>query len=232
MSGFSERLGRLSVAHLCDACLRVGNAMRLDSLLPPLINGQRAQGRVRPVRHHGSVDVFLEALGSSRPGEVLVIDNQGRDDEGCIGDLTALEVQQAGLAGIVIWGRHRDTAILRTIGLPIFSRGACARGPVRLDAREADTFVSAQIGDQLATANDWVVADDDGIIFIDDSRIEDVASAAEAIRDVEAGQTGLMQEGVSLREQLRFADYLNARAIDPGLDFRRHLRGLGAAIEE
>jgi 4-hydroxy-4-methyl-2-oxoglutarate aldolase len=232
MSGFSERLGGLSVAHLCDACLRVGIAIRLDSSLPPLINGQRAQGRVRPVRHHGSVDVFLEALGSSRPGEVLVIDNQGRDDEGCIGDLTALEVQQAGLAGIVIWGRHRDTAILRTIGLPIFSRGACARGPVRLDAREADTFASSRIGDQLATANDWVVADDDGVILIEDSLIGAVTSAAEAVRDVETRQTRLMQEGVSLREQLRFADYVAARESDRDLDFRRHLRGLGAAIEE
>ena len=44
-----------------------------------------------PARHYGSVDVFLEALSSAGPGDVLVIDNGGRTDEACIGDLVALE---------------------------------------------------------------------------------------------------------------------------------------------
>jgi len=43
-------------------------------------------GRVLPVRHYGSVDVFLEAMGMAQPGDILVIDKGGRMDEGCIGD--------------------------------------------------------------------------------------------------------------------------------------------------
>jgi hypothetical protein len=31
-----------------------------------------------PVRHYGSVDIFLEAMTAARPGDVLMIDNQGR----------------------------------------------------------------------------------------------------------------------------------------------------------
>jgi regulator of RNase E activity RraA len=187
---------------------------------------------VRPVRHYGSVDVFLEAIGESRLGDVLVVDNDGRDNEGCIGDLTTLEAQQAGLAGIIIWGRHRDTAILRTIGLPMFSRGACASGPVRLDQRDAETFVTARIGDQTARVADWVVADDDGVILIEDSQIAAVTAAAEAIRDIEETQTRRMRAGASLREQLHFADYLETRKIQPDHVFRAHLRALNAAIEE
>jgi 4-hydroxy-4-methyl-2-oxoglutarate aldolase len=30
-------------------------------------------------------------------------------DEGCIGDLSTLEVQISGLSGIIVWGAHRDT---------------------------------------------------------------------------------------------------------------------------
>jgi regulator of RNase E activity RraA len=41
---------------------------------------------------------------------VLVVDNGGRLDEACAGDLVALEAQAAGLEGLVIWGLHRDTA--------------------------------------------------------------------------------------------------------------------------
>jgi regulator of RNase E activity RraA len=66
-------------------------------------------GGLRWPWHYGSVDIFLEAMGTAKPGDILVIDNQGRMDEGCIGDLTTLEAQACGLAGIIVWGCHRDT---------------------------------------------------------------------------------------------------------------------------
>ncbi len=50
-------------------------------------------GRALPVKHYGSVDIFLEAMGTAQPGDILVIDNERRMDEGCIGDLTALEAK-------------------------------------------------------------------------------------------------------------------------------------------
>jgi 4-hydroxy-4-methyl-2-oxoglutarate aldolase len=99
------------------------------------------------VRHYGSVDVFLEAMASARPGDVLVIDNAGRLDEGCIGDLTALEAEASGLSGMVVWGAHRDTADLRQIGLPVFSYGVCPAGPRRLDTPDPDALTSASFGD-------------------------------------------------------------------------------------
>src|SRR5512140_949228 len=75
---------------LADACVRLGISLRLAPAgLAPVVSGSRVLGAVLPVRHAGSVDVFLEALASARPGDILVIDNAGRCDEGCIGDLTA-----------------------------------------------------------------------------------------------------------------------------------------------
>ena len=129
---FSERLASLSTPHLADACLRVGAPVR-------------CAGRALPVRHVGSVDVFLEALRHARPGDVLVVDNGGRLDEACVGDLVTLEVQKAGLHGIVIWGLHRDTDELVRIGLPLFSLGTMATGPQRLDPRPADGMQSARV---------------------------------------------------------------------------------------
>src|SRR6187549_3873494 len=95
----------LTTAHVADACLRLGITVRCaPPTLRPVSAGIHVAGRARPVRHVGSVDVFLEALGQAEPGDVLVVDNEGRTDEACVGDLVALEVARAGLAGIVIWG--------------------------------------------------------------------------------------------------------------------------------
>ena len=65
------------------------------------------------------------------PGDVLVVDNGGRLDEACVGDLVVLEAQAASLEGMVVWGLHRDTGDIRAIGLPVFSLGARPNGPRR-----------------------------------------------------------------------------------------------------
>ena len=43
--------------------------------------------------------MFLEAIDSSAPGEVLVDDNGGRVDEACVGDLVALEAKARRASG-------------------------------------------------------------------------------------------------------------------------------------
>src|ERR1700736_3560021 len=103
-----QRLTNLSTPHLADACMRVGVSVRCGPAGMTAVGPEmRCAGRAIPVRHVGSVDIFLEALEAARPGDVLVVDNAGRLDEACVGDLVTLEVQKAGLQGIVIWGLHR-----------------------------------------------------------------------------------------------------------------------------
>jgi len=172
------------------------------------------------------------AMGHASPGDVLVIDNGARDDEGCIGDLTALEVRACGLAGMVVWGRHRDTAELLEIGLPVFSTGACPAGPQRLDPRDADALTRARVGAFVVSTDDLVFADADGVLFVPGARCEEVVATAREIWRKERDQAQEIRTGRTLREQLRFDDYLAARVADPEYTFRRHLRRIGGAIEE
>jgi 4-hydroxy-4-methyl-2-oxoglutarate aldolase len=153
-------------------------------------------------------------------------------DEGCIGDLTALEAENCGLAGIVVWGVHRDTPELRRIGLPIFSYGACPSGPQRLDPRDPSALRSARFGNFLVEPGDVVFADDDGCLFVAAERVDELLSVAREIWQRERHQVDAIKSGQSLREQLAFARYLEKRAADPSYTFREHLRKISGAIEE
>ncbi len=78
---------------------------------------------------------------------------------------------------------------------------------------------------------DFVLGDDDGVLFLPLDRAADIAELAATIRDTERHQAARMNLGTSLRDQTRFADFLIAREQN-GTTFRQHLRSTGGAIEE
>lgn len=221
----------IPTAVACDALLRLGLSIRVA---PPGLtaagNPSPVAGRIRPVCHMGSVDLLLEAIDAAEPGEVLVIDNGGRTDEACIGDLVVLEAQAAGLAGIVVWGLHRDSADIAKIGLPVFTYGSLPLGPTTA-RRTDDPFSSAEFGSITICADDVVVVDHDGAVFCTAEQWPDVAATGEEIMRVERRQAALTREGRSLREQLRFSQYLERRRANPEYGLRDHLRQIGGAIE-
>jgi regulator of RNase E activity RraA len=163
---------------------------------------------------------------------MLVIDNGGRADEACIGDLTVLEAQAAELAGIALWGCHRDTAELLRIGFPVFSYGVYPGGPLRLDAREPEALTAARFGTFTVTNADVVFADIDGVVFVESQYVEGVLTAASRLAQTERRQAQNIEAGTTLRQQLQFDAYLARRAADPGYTFRQHLRSIGGAVEE
>ncbi|WP_371494086.1 RraA family protein [Kitasatospora sp. NBC_00374] len=223
----------LSTPLVADACLRTGVPLRVAPPgIRPVVPGHRVAGRALPVRHYGSVDVFLEVFGRAEPGDVLVVDNGGRTDEACVGDLAVLEAAAAGLTGLVIWGLHRDTPELVEIGVPVFSYGGCPPGPVRLDEREPQALVSARFGPHLVGGGDLVLGDEDGVLFVAAERAEEVLTAARGIRATEREQARRIRSGDTLRRQTAFEDYLARRGADPSYTFRQHLRRVGGAIEE
>ena len=222
----------LTTAHLADACIRAQIPVRCaPAPLHAVAPGSRLAGPALPARHAGSVDVFLEALEEAEPGDVLVVDNGGRLDESCVGDLVVLEAQSAGLGGVVIWGLHRDTADIERIGLPVFSLGSIPTGQQRLDARPENALNSVRVGDWTVGREDLVLANDDGVLFVPAAQAAELITVAETIRDTERGQAERMRTGISFRTQVQFDTYLAKRRQAPSLTFRDHLRAIGGAIE-
>jgi 4-hydroxy-4-methyl-2-oxoglutarate aldolase len=228
-----EAFADLSTPLVADACVRSDVPLRAaPSGIGAVVAGHRIAGRARPVRHYGSVDIFLEAFGLAEPGDVLVIDNGGRADEACVGDLAVLEAQAAGLAALAVWGLHRDSPELAEIGLPVFSYGNYPPGPVRLDERAPEALATAWFGPHLISADDIVFGDDDGVLFVPAARASQVLTTAHQIRQTEREQARRIRAGQTLRQQTAFDVYLARRGADPAYTFRQHLRRIGGAIEE
>ena len=185
----------------------------------------------RPARHAGSVDVFLEAIAAAQRGDVLVIDNGGRTDEGCIGDLVVGEAHMSGIAGTICWGTHRDTAAIRAISARVWSLGTCPNGPLELRRRHATALEAASIGHVTVTLEDYVFADDDGVIVVAAADLQRIVDTASDIATRENAQAARLLDGELLRTQFDLQAYVTRRNTDPSYTFRDHLKSFGGAIE-
>jgi 4-hydroxy-4-methyl-2-oxoglutarate aldolase len=217
---------------IADACALLHLPIRLGPQpLRPMRADQRIAGPARPARHAGSTDVFLEAIAGSAAGDVLVIDNTGRLDEGCIGDLVAGEAHVAGICGIVVWGAHRDTAAIAAIGIPVWSLGTCPAGPQELRTRSPHALEAASLSHVTVTRDDFVFADVDGVVVVEASLLPRIVAAARDIAAREQAQAARLMNGERLRDQLQLDAFITRRASDHSYTFRQHLRSLGGAIE-
>jgi 4-hydroxy-4-methyl-2-oxoglutarate aldolase len=217
---------------IADGCVALGLHVRLGRRgLRPIFGDSRICGPVCPAKHSGSVDVFLEAIAAAQPGDVLVIDNNARLDEGCIGDLIAGEAQAAGLAGIIVDGVHRDTMAIRALGVAVWSLGTCPAGPQELHTRTVHALEAASVGPSTVTKEDMVFADDDGVVFVAAADVARVLVAAKDVAAREQAHADRLAGGERLRAQFRLDDYIEARRADPELTFREHLKRMGGAIE-
>ena len=217
---------------IADACVQLSLPVRIGPYgLKPNIAGTKAAGPARPARHAGSTDVFLEAIASASKGDVLVIDNGGRTDEGCIGDLVVGEAFMSGLAGTVCWGTHRDTGAILAFGAKVWSLGTCPNGPLELRTRAMTALEAANIGHVTVTLDDYVFADDDGVIVVATADLGRIIGAAKDIAEREGAQAVRLMKGELLRSQLDLDAYVARRHADPTLTFREHLKSFGGAIE-
>ena len=217
---------------IADACVQLSLPVRIGpSGLKPNIAGINAAGPARPARHAGSTDVFLEAIAASNKGDVLVIDNGGRHDEGCIGDLVVGEAFMSGVAATICWGTHRDTGAILAFGAKVWSLGTCPNGPLELRTRVPTALEAANLGHVTVTMDDYVFADDDGVVVVAISDLDRIVTAAKDIADREGAQAARLLKGELLRDQLDLNGYVAKRHSYPDFTFREHLKSFGGAIE-
>lgn len=199
-----DRLGRLSTTSLVDASptLRV-----LPPRLRALAPGHHVVGRVVTARANRDLMSVIHALRESGPGDVLVVD-AGGDERAVAGELFGTEAMRRGLAGIVILGRSRDTAVLAGLPLPVWSTGTA---PNAYGARDLpETGLTLSLDGVRVDPGEIVVGDDDGIVVGSEAELAAAVDGAEAIEAREKALQARMLEGTSLFDVMNYDEHLAA----------------------
>jgi 4-hydroxy-4-methyl-2-oxoglutarate aldolase len=108
----------------------------------------------------------------------------------------------------------RDSAALRKLGLPFYSRGVTPKAPPA--ARVPEVQIPVTIGGVLVRPGDVLVGDDDGIIVGTEDDFRAIIDAAEAIQAREKALRIAIEGGFSLFDAMNFTEH--AERLRQGLD--------------
>lgn len=212
-----ERLRHIDTASLSDANkeLRV-----LSPAIRPLVVGGRMAGRAVTAVAHDDLMSVIGALEIGGVGDILVV-SAGGCDRAVSGELFATEAFRRGMSGVVIDGLSRDSAALRKLGMPFYSRGVTPKAPPALAVPDVQSRLML---DGIAVRpGDILVGDDDGIIVGTAAEFEAVVDAAEAIQTREKALRISIEDGFSLFDALNFTEH--KERLIAGIDSRLTFEG-------
>ncbi len=173
-----------------------------DQVLPhdirPLTDGLVVAGSAFPVA--GRLDPTISAddsliawtkLLSVAPKDSVVVLSANDDKYSHMGELSAETLLGRGVRGFVTDGGTRDVKMVREIGFPVWCRYATPSdivGRWTIDTvGEAVTLGTSNVGPE-----DWVLADDDGVVIIPGEIAEDVVlEAKQLVRSENAVRTAI-----------------------------------------
>ena len=203
-----ERARRLETATLSDALDRLGLVGQCRGI-QPRDPGFTLAGRARTILYGpagkpaGTVGDYIDDIAA---GEVMVLDNGGREDVTVWGDILTEIASRRQLAGTVIDGICRDVACCRALGYPVFARGHWMRtGKDRVQVEAYDLPVS--VGEARVAKGDIVVGDADGVVVLSREHEDAILDAAEEIHAVEEAIRTAVRQGARLEEARRSHRY-------------------------
>ena len=191
-----EVLRAIPTQTLIDAQWVKGWPMSYVQGAVPLQQGQHLAGRavtLRFVPHRpdlvqdkpkGADSAEYVAIEVCGPGEVLVIDAMGWKYSSVGGDIKFLRMKQLGAGGLVTDGGVRDSISLKEYGFPVYSASLTAKqGPAEFWPWQVNDAI--QCGGVLVRPGDALVGDDDGVVVVPQSIVDEVIEIAHQREEVE-----------------------------------------------
>jgi len=149
-----------------------------DMALRPIHRTGTMCGAALTVRTRPGDNLMVhKALDLARAGDVIVVDAGGDTTNAIIGEIMWSYAKRRGVAGFVIDGAVRDTAVLAAGELPVYARGATHRGPYKDGPGEIGVPIS--VGGMTVLPGDIILGDEDGVLAIPQVEAEAILALAQ-----------------------------------------------------
>lgn len=134
----------------------------------PVYRPIKLVGTAFTVQTYGKdISAISKAYELAKPGDVLVVNCEGNDSfpYACAGEMSTFKSKRLGIAGLIVDGGITDSSEMEEIGFPCFAKHVTALVGRRI-GEKGKVLVNVDIGGVTVKPGDLVVADDDGIVFL------------------------------------------------------------------
>jgi 4-hydroxy-4-methyl-2-oxoglutarate aldolase len=149
----------------------------LDSAIKPLKEEYRFAGQALtvqlPINDNRAV---LKAIGTAKPGDVLVVDSKGDTYRAIAGDFVVGLMQTMGIRALVVDGVIRDIIAIKALNFPVFSRGTTVASSGK--AGVGDINIPISCGGVAVYPGDIIIGDADGVVVVPRNKAEEILTKA------------------------------------------------------
>ncbi|MEZ6089784.1 MAG: hypothetical protein R3C05_17500 [Pirellulaceae bacterium] len=182
---FSQLRDVLYSAVVADACDQFGlRRQSLDCALPIRTTSAVLIGRCRTslwedLDHEdpSPYELELKLVDSCQPDDVVINAAGGSQRSGIWGELLSTAASNRGCTGVIVDGAVRDINKMRQMQFPVFARSACVYDSCHRQ-RVTAFDQPVVIGGVTIDSGDIVIADEDGVVIVPQSRADEILTAA------------------------------------------------------
>lgn len=181
-----KRFHSSEISDALDACGVEGALLNIK----PIVSGVKLIGPAYTVqyRSYDKKPIEFEMAGNYidhvPQHHVIVLDNQGREDCTCWGNILTHFSLMKNISGTVVNGSVRDIDFIRQVNYPVFSRNVYMRS-AKNRAYQAAEQVTLKIEGISINPGDIIFGDDLGVLVIPKHLINEVIEKSENIKTTE-----------------------------------------------
>jgi RraA family protein len=161
-----------------------------------LTPGTRLAGTVLPIQTwEGDNLAIHRGLDEAKPGDVLVISGNGVTNRSVFGGILAEICLHKGVSGVIIDGAVRDVEEITDMGIAVFARAVVPAGPSKNGPGHVGKPIAC--GNVVCNPGDVVIGDQDGIVVIPQSELNETLEALPGQENLERQIRARITEHVS-----------------------------------